>query len=419
MRTALVLAALTTLAYGQARVAIAPAPPPGTRSIWVLSADNKLVRYETSQWRQVTSMPVSREFRKRPESLAISATGQAFFTQEQEAEEGLRHFSFVDPGARTLMGGAFERTPAKDGGYLVTSAKPSLAFSGDGNQLYWFEHREQRLSQEGDRWRDAKFHAWTTDLSGENPKAIAEFSFTRCTCDTGACSETCPEALPWWPQRGVSDFFFVTRWVQGQTDTTFESTTLYQSKNGTWTSRKLATPVEEFLDAAEHGDTFIASQHDPGCCGWANEGDDTMYIVRGGVTTVRFDERKRFRNDNYDVSFYTPVALLSPDVSKLAYTITHSMQPGEEIRLNTDGKTNAEELVRVKKSISEMPMMEVIGVSGSAVLLSVPHAELVGWLDNSRLLIVSAGEVKVVEINTGRQTSTGIKADGAKYVFMR
>ena len=137
MRTAFVLAALTTFAYGQTRVAIAPSPPPGTRSVWVLSSDNRLVRYETSQWRQVASMPVSPELRKRPESLVISATGQAFFTQEQEAEEGLRHFSFIDPGARTLVGGAFERNPAQ-GGYLVTSAKPSVAFSGDGNQLYWF-----------------------------------------------------------------------------------------------------------------------------------------------------------------------------------------------------------------------------------------------------------------------------------------
>jgi hypothetical protein len=294
-----------------------------------------------------------------------------------------------------------------------------IGFSRDGQQLYWFEYREQRLAREGDRWRTATFHAWTTDLTGENPKPITEFTLPRCVCETGACSETCTEAFAWTPSAGVSDFFFVTKWVQGQTDTQYQETALYQRKNGAWTSRKLDKPVEQFLDAAEHGDTFVAVSRDPGCCGWANEGDDTTYLVRNGVTTVRFDERQRFHNDNYDVSFYTANAWLSPDLTKLAYSVVTSAQPGEELRLNEDGKDNPAELERVKKALAEMPMAEVVGVSGSATLLSVSRAEVVGWLDNARILIVGGGEVKIVDIASGKQTATGVKADAAKYVFLR
>src|ERR1043166_8216891 len=119
MRTVLLLVSIATIALGQARVAVPMGPPPGSRSLWVLSADNKLSRYDVAQWRPLSSIPVSADVRKRPEDLIISNAGDVLFTKEEPYEEGLRHFSFIDFRVRTtLVGGAFERRPATGGGYL-------------------------------------------------------------------------------------------------------------------------------------------------------------------------------------------------------------------------------------------------------------------------------------------------------------
>lgn len=322
--------------------------------------------------------------------------------------------------APELIGGGWDQKPAGGGGYSVLEATPAIFFNSDGDKLYWFEHRQQRLTRGPDMSRDARFMAWTTDLKADDPQLVTQFTFPTCKCETGACSETCPEAWAWAPSSGVSDFFYVTRWVPGQIGSDYLESAVYQRTEGTWTPRKLPHPVERFLDAADHGNVFVEAVGDAGCCGWENESGDTTSVERGDTPTVIFDERRRFNNNDYDVSFYTANAALAPDLNRVAYTIVATHRPGEEIRLGSDGKANADELNSIKQALTDLPRVEVVALAApNKVTLSLPHTELIGWLDGERLLVFKNGELLQVAASSGKMTATGIKTDAAKFVVLR
>lgn len=417
----LTLAAGASGAAQTVRVFMPAGPPTGTRSVWVLGADNKLSRYDTAQFRFWQSMPAPSEARKHPERLSISRRGDVLFALSEKYEPGQRRFWTSNPHAGPeLVGGVYEKRPVDNGGYLIVSAAPDVYFSRDTDRLFWFEYREERMNRGPDVWRDATFLSWSTDPAGNEPEPLVKFSFPRCTCETGACEESCPQAAAWAPGNEVSDFFFVTRWVEGQIGSQYMDSAAYRLTAAGWTPRKLASAVERFLDAADHGNVYVEAVPDGGCCGWANDSDDVTVFVQGNSRTVVFDERKRFHNDNYDVSFLTANATVSPGLTRVAYTIGASAQPNEEIRLGIDGKDDPDELRRVKKLLADIPWVEVVGLAEPEKIgASVAKAELVGWLDDARLLVVKDGELRVFEVSTGKLTSTGIKADRAQFVFLR
>jgi hypothetical protein len=402
MRSSLaaIMALVAVYASAQiARVAVMAGLPPGVRAIWVLQSDNKLARYDAAQFKLWQTLILPAEARKNPDAISISRAGDVLFAYPSDDRTALRRFWCSNPRHPELVGGAWDKRPATGGGYSVLEATPAIYFGSDGQRLFWFEHREQRLTRGSDVSRDARFMAWTTDLKGDDPSQVAQFTFPPCKCETGVCSETCPEASVWAPE-GVSDFFFVTRWVPGQIGSHYDETALYQNKDGAWTSRRLPHPLERILDAADHGNVYVEAVPDAGCCGWANESDDTTSVVRGDVATVIFDERRRFNNNDYDVSFETARAALSPDLSRVAYAIATTMQPGEEIRLSDGGRLNPDELKAIQKALTELPRVEVIALSApEQVSLSLANTELIGWLDQQRLLVLKNGELQMVDVN--------------------
>ena len=120
------------------------------------------------------------------------------------------------------------------------------------------------------------------------------------------------------------------------------------------------------------------------------------------------------------MSFFTAAAALSPDVTRVAYTITVNLQPNEEIRLSSDGKAKPEELKSIKQAITELPRVEVVALTApERVVISLEKTELIGWLDQQRLLVLKGGEIQVVDAGSGKMSPTGIKADAAKFVFLR
>jgi hypothetical protein len=418
---AAVVALASVFASAQtARVAVMPGPPPGVRAIWVLQSDNKLARYDGTQFKLWQTLLLPAEARKNPDAISISRAGDVLFAYPSDGRTALRRFWCSNPRRPELVGGAWDQRPAAGGGYSVLEATPAIYFSGDGQKLFWFEQRQQRLTRGADVSRDARFLAWTTDLDGERPMPVAEFSLAPCKCETGVCEETCPQAMAWAPADSVSDFFFVTRWVQGQTGSDYQETALYQNKGGVWTSRKLPHPVERFLDAADHGNVYVEAVPDDACCGGANDSDDTTSVVRDESATVIFDERRRFKNNNYDVSFETANAALSPDLSRVAYTIAGTMQPWEEIRIASEGKSNLDELKAIHRALTGMPRAEVVALAApERTSLSLANTEMIGWLDQQRLLVLKNGELQAVDVNSRKLSPTGIKADAAKFVFLR
>ncbi len=294
-------------------------------------------------------------------------------------------------------------------------------FSARGRRLFWFENKLSVLQQQNlDVSRTGEFLSWTTDLTGRGPKPLVSIPLPTCQCGTGVCEETCPIITPWAPEAGVSDFFFLTRYIPGQTSPNYLETDLYQVKNGAWNPRKLPQPVEEFLDATEHGNTYIIAIPDAGCCSWENESDNLTDLVRGARREKLFDELARFHNKDYDVSFFTSNALFSPDGTEVAYTITATSKPGQAIRLADEGKENPEELRHIQNALAGLPRVEVVVVSSLAKpRFSLENTELVGWLDSGQILVWRRGELFAVNATNGQATPTGLKAAKAADVFIR
>jgi len=403
------------------RVAVPAGPPAGRILIWVVQPDNKLAAYDAADFRHWGTLTLPPEAKGHPESIRISRQGAVLAARPFGENVSLRRFWQSDPHLGWLLvGGTDDKIPASGGGYLITSAIPQVHFTSDPERLFWFEDRKQTLDRGyPDISVTTVFLAWTTNRHGEDVQQVAEVPYPKCACDTGACEETCPETQVWAPEAGITDFFFVTRWVPGQLGPHFQETDLYRLQNGRWVSQKLPVPVEQFADMADHGSVFIEIVGDSGCCGWVNESDDQTLLFRNGQSTVIYDERERFHNDNYDVSFFTSRARLSPDGSRVAYTLAATAPPDEEIRLLDSGKEHPEELQRIKKALSELPRVEVLAVAEpKKVLVGLP-GELVGWLDGKRILIVEDGELVVLDVDSGAKALTGIKASGALQALIR
>ena len=417
-----VLCACVLAAQAQAPRVAVPAGPPANRTLfWVLQPDNRLAAYDAADFRNWQTLALPPEAMGHPERISISRQGAVMVAYAPAENVSLRRFWQSDPRlGSSLAGGADDSQPAPDGLELITAAVPEVYFTSDPERLFWFENREQRLTRDcADISVDTVFLAWTTNRQGGELRQASEVRFPKCACATAVCEESCPEAKVWAPEGGISDFFFVTRWVPGQLQPQFQQTDLYRLQNGRWVSQKLPAPVEEIADAADHGNVFVEVVSDGACCGWENESSDQALLFRGGQRTVIYDERERFHNDNYDVSFFTARVKLSPDGTRVAYTLLATATPSAEIRLADSGKDNPEELQRVKKAIGDLPRVEVVAVADpKKVAVSLP-GELVGWLDAKRLLMVQAGELVVVDAASGAKTPTPIKAENAQHVFVR
>ncbi len=404
------------------RIAVPSGPPAGARLIWIMGSDGKLSAYGATDFRMwIGNLSLPADAPKHPENIAISRTGIVLYADVVPGTH-LRHLWSTNNYAHEVIGGAQDLRPAKGGGYVETSATPDVYFSADGSRFFWFENRNTFVmrSPGGDVSREGAFLGWTTDLQGTDPQPVARFDFSTCKCETGACSETCPEISAWAPLGGVSDFFFATKWVPGQIDSQLIETDRYQVVNGTWTAQKLDAPEEGFLDAADHGNAYITGSGNGACGGAVNGGGGKTEVVRGGQRTTIFDERARFHNADYEVAFVTSKALFSPDLAQVAYTITSTAMPGDKLELSEGGKADPEELRQIQAALPELPRLEVVALADpSKIRASVPHSELIAWRDAQHLFALQNGQIVVVDVTNGQVTSTPLKAEKDAYVFVQ
>jgi hypothetical protein len=401
------------------------------RRLWILRQPGEIVEYDTASFSARGSVKVPVLALKKPEGFSVNHRGQMLFAPGESSDEvatspetGVKEIWFWD-GAKAvqLSRGAVLKTGSAGTSRSVVESFPRCLLSADGQHLFWFEN-EFRKRQENTRDVDLSvttvYRVWQTSPASGERRQIVEGSFSPCKCGTGVCSESCPEADLWAPKGGIDGFFLLTHWIPGQLGPTYQETLIYRKENDGWRGGKLAQPLESVLDAAPKGEVIVSALPDSACCGWDNESDDQTLAIRDGKREVIFDERERYANPDYDVSFYTSNAMLSPDSTQIAMTISSSSQPGSEIRLSSDGKPDAGELERIREAILNLPAVEVrrLGEPPRRTVM-IPHASLAGWLSEGEILILQDQNLIAVEVASGTRRNTQIRVSRESYVFLR
>jgi hypothetical protein len=395
--------------------------------LWVLTEPNSILEYDpvTFARKQVVSVPDG--VLKAARILQINRKGQMLFAPNSDdpspdVGKGEEKFWLWDGHAATLMGRETIRISSQAGSnQKVTEASPWLFLSADGNHLFWFSNQFSKLTRENVELSvNTTFRAWQSDLTGKAKHDLTTFDFPECRCATGTCSETCPEARFWVPDGGVEDYFFLTRVTQGQTETKYLSSTLYQESETTWAGKDLPAPLQRVLDMGEHGSVVISAVLDTGCCGWENQSNDQTILSSYGRTVVLFDERLQFKNPDYDVSFFTENAKVSPEHAHVAMTIEASAKSSAPIQLSEQGQANPAESLRIRKALTDLPAVEVVSaVDPSKRSAYLPHAFLIGWLNAKEILIVENHVLVAYNVSAGTRRRSTIKVTDPSFVFIR
>ena len=403
------------------------------KRLWVLQEPNEIVEYDPSTFVLRSSHQVPAEILQSPQDLQINGKGQMLFLPATVREpDGLVHESsdtkiwFWDGLSAKFLTRMVINTDLPNGGnVLVSSVIPWCFLSANGTHLFWYENR-RKILRTPDTGQDISintiFHAWQTDLSGEHPEDIATYTFAPCKCDTAVCSETCPEASYWLPDDGIGDHFVITNWIPGQIQPKYQASFLYRKSGGGWTETKLPHVAERVLDSSLDGGglVLIEAVPDAGCCGWVNESDDQTWLTRNGKTTVLFDEFQQYQNRDYDVSFFTANAKLSPHAILAALTVTATNEPGSEIPLSDQGKANVAELSRIQQALTELPTVEVLRLNDPPKRIAmIPHARLVGWVNDQEILLVENGLMGSYNVVSGNHRKSEIRVSRESYAFLR
>ncbi|MGB7601632.1 MAG: hypothetical protein WBM24_15075 [Candidatus Sulfotelmatobacter sp.] len=402
------------------------------KRIWVLRTPGEAGEYDAATFAEKLVVKIPSEALASPQNFQINPPGQMLFAPPVALPLTEGDFSaakkiwFWNGHTATTLTREVSRTTATVGSNLaIIESAPAPFLSADGTHLFWFSNQARRLQRDGvDLSNRLTWTSWRTDLAEANREEIASISLPDCSCKTGACEETCPSEEVWIPSDGVGKFFLLTEFVEGQTQAIYKSTSAYQESAGKWAAKPLDPPLRRVLDAAD-ADAILEAVPDAGCCGWSNESDDQALLhIRAKVITV-FDELAAYKNPDYDVSFYAQNGQLAPDLSSVALTINATSKPNTPIQLAEQGQANPEESQRIRKALPDLPAVEVksVDVKGSEGpsrrLAFLPHATLVGWINDREILIVENHLLVVYNIANGSRRKSTITVEDYEHVFLR
>jgi len=392
------------------------------RRLWVLSESGELTEYNPATFAPIQTVKIPVEALKNRLSLTINSRGEVLANPEPGQVADKVWFWNGESAIWLNRGAAHTILP---GSITVSDTEhvPQCFLSSDGRQTYWFENQFNKIkgaSKGPDIAVRTSFLAWQIDLETGGWAQVANSSFAPCKCGTGDCSETCPRADFWIPDGGIDDFFIVTNWVPGQLGSTYQSSFLYRKAGDKWFSNKLPAVMERVLDASQGGSIAVYSLLDSACCGRHNESNDQTLLMKSDKTAVIFDERQRYRNPDYDVSFFTTNAKLSPELGSVAITISSSAQPGKEIRLTERGSADDRELSAIRQAIERLPTVDILTL-GDPIRRAglIPHATLVGWLSEQEILIIQDGILVAVNVTNGSARKSQIEVPNESYVYVR
>ena len=399
-----------------------------SKALWVIQPPDQIVLYDPPTFVPQRTIKAPARVIRNPEHLAISGIGQMLFRPPL--------FGFVasSPGDsvwfwdghkatewQTRSTSTYSGSSGKD---TVTGAQIDWFLSATGRSLFSLENEfEVLMWKENGLERSVRSSAWVkqTDVLNARTQTIATLPSTDwCECGTGICFETCPEWEAWSPDGVVSDFLLLTQVTPGQLRTDYHQSIVCERQRNAWQINPLSQPIINPLTYSRKGKMLVATEPDGGCCGWDNEGNDRLLLLRKGKFSVLYDERERYHNLNYDVSFYVRDARFAPDNNMLAYTLVSTARPATEIRLSSRGKENIEELARIRQTITQLPAVEVmlLGVRHRPITM-IPHAELVGWLNNCEILVAQNERLVVYDSRGVKQKVTSILVRSAADGFLR
>jgi hypothetical protein len=406
------------------------------KRLWVLSAPGEMVEYDPATFAARQKIKVPTEAVQSPQSLLVNHHGQILYTTPvslplSEDDAAVAHKAWLWTGragttaattaATSIDQGVKREVSATGSNQAITETAPSVFLSADGEHLFWFANQARRLQRDGlDLSTATAWQAWRTDLNGAGREDLTAFKFPDCRCGTGTCEETCAYGVVWVPEGGVDKFFLMTQFVAGQTEPQYKASTRYRDAGGKWVADPMAEPFIRLLDAALDGNTIVEAIPDSGCCGWSNESNDQTMVIANGKRRTVFDEQATYKNPDYDVSFYTSNALLSPGLAYAAITIISTAQANKPIQLAEEGQANPEESQRIRKALADLPAVEVKSMEENPRRLAfVPHAVLVGWMSEKEVLIVEKHVLVVYNVATGARRRSSVQVEDAGRVFLR
>jgi hypothetical protein len=398
------------------------------KRLWVLRAPGEMVEYDPATFAVKQTVKVPAEAVQSPGNVSVNGLGQILFAaavslplSKEDAASAHSVWFWNGHSAATIDLGVKREVTTAGSNEAVTETAPVAYLSADGGHLFWFANQARRLQREQvDLSTATMWQAWQTDLSGAGREDLISSKFPDCRCTTGTCEESCPYGVVWAPDGVVDKLFLMTQFVAGQTEPVYKSSTRYREEGGKWAADPLGEPLQRVLDAAPDGKTIVEAIPDTGCCGWSNQSNDQTLVLRDGKKTVLFDEQAAYKNPDYDVSFYTSNARLSPELGYVAMTVASTAQANKPIQLAEDGEANPEESQRIRKALPDLPAVEVKSMEDTPRRVAfVPHAVLVGWLSEKEILIVEDHVLVIYNVGTGARRKSSVRVEDAGRVFLR
>ena len=399
-----------------------------TKRLWVLGSSGQLVEYDPATFAVKQTVKVPAEALKASSSVQVNSAGQILFApaislplSEQDAAAPHKVWIWNGHAAASIDLGVERKEETIGSNQAVKELVPAAYLSADGAHLYWFANEGRRLQREDvDLSTTITWKAWRTDLTGSGREELTSAKLPDCRCTTGSCEESCPVGVVWVPDDGVDKFFLMTQFVAGQTSALYKASARYHQEGGKWNAKNFADPLERVLDTSSAGDTIVEAIPDTGCCGWSNQSNDQTFVLANGSKIAVFDEQATYKNQDYDVSFLTSNAYLSPDAGRIAMTVTASAQSNKPIQLSEQGQANPEESQRIRKALTELPAVVVKSIEEPPKQIAfVPHATLVGWISEKEILMVEDHLLIVYNIASGARKKSSVRVDDAAHVFLR
>jgi len=398
------------------------------KRLWVLRAPGEMVEYDPGTFSVKQTVKVPADAVKAPASVDVNRLGQILIAStvslplsDEDVSSAHKVWCWNGRAATTIDQGLEKKSETIGSNQAVTELAPAVSLSADGTHLYWFANEARRLQREDvDLSTGITWKAWRTDLQGGGREEVASMKLPDCRCPTGSCEESCPTDVAWTPDEGVDKFFLLTQFVAGQTAAVYKATTRYDEESGKWTAKNLSEPLQRLLDADAGGNVIVEAIPDTGCCGWSNQSNDQTLVFANGKKITVFDEQETYRNPDYDVSFFTANARLSPNAAQVAMTIAATAPSNKPIQQSQEGDANPEESQRIRKGLTEMPAVVVKSLEDSPKQIAfVPHAVMVGWLSDKELLIVEDHLLVIYNVASGARRKSGVHVEDALHVFLR